>query len=321
MFDQLAGLFQPQQAAPAQPDPNLKAEWDGFLSNPKNRAGILSFGLGLMQPTWGNSFANALGAGAEAYGAVEKIQQDEAVRQGNIGRATSEKEKDRQLTRDMNKEDNESAMARTKYSADATISRAGIANAAKWSRGANALFEKVYKQKLDSLLKPDIVTFDPKAPPLTEEEMNMKAAQAAAAAADAFDARFGTSGTGQGTDAGASNSQKSGSAVEGGDSGPAGEGAPAANVGAGNNSTKTQSDITINEFVSKASPEKLDALLARPDADALFGKYGWNAAMVRQKRAQKDAMNWLQGLTMPKVGQTPGVATPGVRGPGTGQVK
>ena len=326
MFDELAGLFQPQQAAPAQPDPGLKAEWDGFLSNPKNRAGLLSFGLGLMTPTWGNSFANALGAGAEAYGAVEKEQQAEAIRQENAGRSVSEKQKDRDLQRELNDADNKAALERTKYSADAATSRAGM-KGASYSKGAQSLFNRTYAETVKSLKNPNILApgYDPDAPPLTEEEIDMQATAAASRAADAFEHRFGTgtgstggAGTGGG---GASNSQISPGTGAGGDSAPAGEGAPAANVGAGNNSTSSQGAPSIDDFVKNTDPKKVDALLAHPEADKLLGRYGWNTRSLIAAKARKDAMNWLQQLQMPSLGQTPGVATPLIRGPGTGQVK
>lgn len=330
MFDELAGLFQPQQVAPAQPDPGLKAEWDGFLSNPKNRAGLLSFGLGLMTPTWGNSFANALGAGAEAYGAVEKEQQAEAIRQENAGRATSEKQKDRDLQRELNDADNKAALERTKYSSDAATNRA----AGRYSRGAQAIFDRIYAKTAADIRKAqsDILRpgYDPDAPPLTEDEIAAQAAAAAAKAADAHEARFGTgktagSGSAAPDDGGASNSQISPGTDGGGDSAPAGEGAPAANVGAANNSTSSQGAPSIDDFVRNTDPKKVDALLAHPEADKLLGKYGWNTRSLIAAKARKNAMNWLQQLQMPRLvpslGQTPGVATPTVRGPGTGQVK
>jgi hypothetical protein len=327
MFDELAGLFQPQQAAPAQPDPGLKAEWDGFLSNPKNRAGLLSFGLGLMTPTWGNSFANALGAGAEAYGAVEKEQQAEAIRQENAGRSVSEKQKDRDLQRELNDADNKAALERTKYSSDAATSRAGM-RGASYSKGAQSLFNRTYAETVKSLKNPNILAngYDPDAPPLTEEEIDMQATAAASRAADAFEHRFGTgtgstggAGTGGG---GASNSQISPGTGAGGDSAPTGKGAPAANVGAGNNSTSSQgATISADDIVTRMKPETLDAVLAKPNADDYFKQYGLNSRAVIAAKARRDAMNWLQNLQMPGFGQTPGVATPSIRGPGTGQVK
>lgn len=332
MLDGLTDFLnpQPQAPAPAQADPALKSEWDGWLSNPKNRAAVLSFGLGLMTPTWGSSFANAVGGAAESYGAVEKMQQDEAIRQEGVNRSQSNLEAERNFKREINTADNEAAMARTKYSADAATNRI-TAKTGGYSKAAQTLFNKTYETERKRLMEPDILApgYDPDAPLPSEEEAAAMATDAAVRAADAFEARFGKGASAGG--AGASNSQIPAETGGGGDSAPAGEGPPAANVGATNNSTNGQGtpspngdgSIDASTFVQQVEPRKVDALLANPKADEYLAKYGLNSAMVRQAKAQREARNWLLqlGVGMPQMGQTPGVATPTVRGPGTGQVK
>lgn len=98
----LGALFNPAQApAPAQdptdmqkppaqtvsPDtaPDLKSQWDAFLTNPTNRAALLGFGIQAMQGGWGgfgSQLGQAIGAGAEAAGGVEaqRIAQEEKDR-------------------------------------------------------------------------------------------------------------------------------------------------------------------------------------------------------------------------------------------------
>lgn len=74
MFDELGNLLAPAPQVTDAPDPGLKSQWEGFLSNPANRAGLLSFGLQAMQGSWGGpaaAFAEAAGAGLEAASGAE----------------------------------------------------------------------------------------------------------------------------------------------------------------------------------------------------------------------------------------------------------
>ena len=72
MDEELAGLMGPQET----PE-ELKGQWDQFLSSDQNRSALLQFGLALMQPvspgqTGAGHIGQAIGAGAEASGRVEK---------------------------------------------------------------------------------------------------------------------------------------------------------------------------------------------------------------------------------------------------------
>lgn len=78
MYDPLAANLLPQPQVQA-PDPQLKSEWDGWLSNPANRAALANFGLTLMAGGWGGpaeQVAVAAGQGIEA--AVGTQQQIDA---------------------------------------------------------------------------------------------------------------------------------------------------------------------------------------------------------------------------------------------------
>jgi hypothetical protein len=74
MFEELGGLFAPTPTVADTPNPELKSQWDGFLQNPANRAGLLAFGLKAMQGSWAGpagAFAEAAGSGVEAASNVE----------------------------------------------------------------------------------------------------------------------------------------------------------------------------------------------------------------------------------------------------------
>lgn len=312
-MDELGNFMQPQPMAPAaQPDPGLKAEWDGWLQNPKNRAAMLSFGLGLMTPTWGNSFANAAGAAAESYGAVEKQQQDEAIRQEGVARSQADKEAERNLRRELNTADNDAAIART-VAAKGT----GAENKAqaRWDRAYYYMQTKLARDnKAAQEYNDDILNVDnPKRAVLSDEEILQQA--------ETFADQTAGKGPGHGAagaDAGTGNSQiPAQNAAEGEGAAPA-TSPPAAAPGATNNSTNEPTGVSASDFVNKVDPGKLDQLLANPKADEYLKQFNLNTAMVRQAKAQRDARNWLLQLG---VGGPPGVATPMTRGPGTGQVK
>jgi hypothetical protein len=102
----------PQQPAGAPigpaPAPAAQSEWDSFLSDPRNRAGLLGFGLQMMMGGWGNNVASSLGAGIESYAGAEKLQYDQALnertRQDQLAerqRQSSEAELDRQNRKDI----------------------------------------------------------------------------------------------------------------------------------------------------------------------------------------------------------------------------
>lgn len=107
----LGALVAPQPQLGA-PDPGLKAEWDGWLSNPANRAGLLQFGLQLMTPTWGNPMAQAIGSGVEAAAGTESEEyrraQSEQARSERLGEASARRQEAAELKR-MSLEDRRTA--------------------------------------------------------------------------------------------------------------------------------------------------------------------------------------------------------------------
>lgn len=102
MLGQILGGGQPQVAA--QPDPQLKSEWQGWMDNPANKAALLSFGLNLMNGGWGGpgaQFAQAAGKGVEAAVGTQEAMDAEASRQEGINRDQANKQADRDLRREL----------------------------------------------------------------------------------------------------------------------------------------------------------------------------------------------------------------------------
>lgn len=94
---------------PVNPDPAQQQEsqskWQGWLSNPINQAGLVSFGLQALTGGWGGpgqQLAAALGAGIEGAAGQEKLMHDEEVRAEAAATARSDKartfaQRDREL--------------------------------------------------------------------------------------------------------------------------------------------------------------------------------------------------------------------------------
>lgn len=312
MMDELGQLFSPQApAAPAAPDPALKQEWDGFLSNPANKAALLSFGLNLMAPTWGSPAVNAIGAAAETYGGIGAMQKQQADQDTKLSEAAA----GRDLQRELNDADNTAAMDRTKYSSDAVTNRVNAKGTA-YGRAGQALFNKTFDVEYKRLMTaPDPFTpagqdWQAPDPAIAAEQAGAIAAQAA----DAHEARFGGSGAtnGGGNPDGAP--QTSGISPS---AGGQGVGQGAANSPSAALSTKAN----VDDLLSRASPEDLAFALSDPKGQELLKSKGYDLAEVKRKldiaKTRGFFLNMIPGVDPSRKTNV----TQGPRGPGTGQVK
>lgn len=276
MFDGL--LFNPQQPQPATPEQQaqLKQSWDQYLSDPKVRAGMLSMGLQLMTGGWGGfgqQLAQGIGAGAEAYGGVEKLQQDEARRQEAQGLALGEKEKDRNLRVQLEQMQQEGADKRL----DKTLSAREDARSGggAYSKGAQQLYRTTYAQALKRAKEGDLINgIDP----LDDDAAQTVAAEAAAKAADAFDGRFG----------GPSNSAISAAMPgKGGSQGPGGKAATGPLKNAISPPTATSAPPNDDSRI-----RALQAILGNPEQLALTGRTAAQIeALIQQERERLYKLN------------------------------
>jgi hypothetical protein len=277
-------IFQPQTAVPAQPDPELKGQWDSWLQNPANRAGLLSFGLQAMTGGWGNTsqqLAAALGAGVEGYQGAQKFQLDQELQERQRNDKLNEQEADRALRRELAETNNKAAMDRTIYSADRRIgSNPSVKDQAFWDR--------VYQNERKRLQKQAADNSDPlnrkinesmgieMGAPMSDEELDAAAAEAADRALAARQKRTG------GANAGAKTSEIS--AGTGGSVGSEGGGETAA-TGArrgSNNNGPSYKDIT--PYLT--NPE-VKALWSTPEGRAQLEAKGYrDSAAVAQEGAK-----------------------------------
>lgn len=113
----LGSLFTPSEPEAQNTNPELKSKWDSWLADPKNKAGLLSFGLQAMMGGWGNGtqqLAAALGAGVEGYQGAAKIQTDLELKERERSDRLNQRAEDANLKRELNDADNNAAMARAK---------------------------------------------------------------------------------------------------------------------------------------------------------------------------------------------------------------
>jgi hypothetical protein len=83
----------PAQATPAQPAGGAGSDWGSFLSDPRGRAALISFGLQAMTGGYGNGVQQlgaALGAGAQGAGGMDKIIYDRAQAEKEMSQKASE---------------------------------------------------------------------------------------------------------------------------------------------------------------------------------------------------------------------------------------
>lgn len=87
IFDDLGAMFAPSQPQPAQGEAasTAKSQWDSWLSDPANRAGLLSFGLQALaggHGSFGQQLAGALSngiAGMQGYEALKHQREQEDI--------------------------------------------------------------------------------------------------------------------------------------------------------------------------------------------------------------------------------------------------
>lgn len=121
-----------------------KSKWEGWLTNPVNQAGLISFGLQAMTGGWGNTgqqLAAALGAGFQGAAGQEKLQYTqeqaaEATAKADAKTARAEARQDR-------------AADQRDRALDLQATRAGQAPAR-----TSTVFNTVYKQMMKSLTDP-----------------------------------------------------------------------------------------------------------------------------------------------------------------------
>lgn len=161
---------QPTPAQTVSPDkaPDLKSQWDSFLTNPSTRAALLGFGIQALQGgygSFGQQFGQALGAGLEAGGSVEaqNIAQQE--------KATDNARQDRALSQQMD-------IAKMNNATRLQIGSMKGTGAAKSLR-EQQMWMTSYKAAMDNLRK----TYDPLITPeedmLSQEDMEAMATAAA----------------------------------------------------------------------------------------------------------------------------------------------
>lgn len=273
--NQLGGLIAPQPALGA-PNPQLKQEWDGWLQNPANRAGLLSFGLQMMSPTWGNQLAASVGAGAEAYTATQEDQQQTAERE----QVRAENRADRQGARADSLELKRMTLEDRRTAREAAASDRKAMASERQLAALMRLEASLAKQESDLTANAALMgETDPAAAARLEQ---LKARRASIAARiDALD-----SATAAAPIAGPETSVNPGAGMA-----PVGPAGPeAAAVGTSENpasATQAQVDPGAMKLVQQY-PDKIDAILARPDADAALRKAGipFSSQQLKAARGQ-----------------------------------
>lgn len=276
--NQLGGMLAPQPTL-GTPDPKLKQEWDGWLQNPANRAGLLSFGLQMMSPSWGNQLAASVGAGAEAYSATQEDMQATAERE----QVRAENRSDRQSARAdsmelkrMALEDRKTAREEAKADKKAMASERQLAALMR-------LEASLAKQESDLAANAALMGESDPASAARLEQLKARRASIAARI-DALDAATAadTGGTGIATET-SGNLPPTDAPVgsEGGGQMPVGT--------SGNTPPQTQAQVDPGAAQLAAKyPDKVDALLQRPDADAALKKAGipYTSQQLKAARGQ-----------------------------------
>ena len=173
----LGSLFSPQPQVQAAPNPELKSQWDGWLSDPANKAGLLSFGLQAMAGGWGNGtqqLSAALGAGAESAGGMQKMQFDKELEERRNNESRADKEASRSLQRELNDADNKAAMERTKAAKEGRAGSYDRSEQSYWDR-MSALKLRQLEARNKAARDPLNKQLDPTLMELSEEEMIIEA--------------------------------------------------------------------------------------------------------------------------------------------------
>jgi hypothetical protein len=274
----LGGMLAPQPTL-GQPNPQLKQEWDGWLQNPANRAGLLSFGLQMMSPTWGNQLAASVGAGAEAYTATQEDLQQTAerdqVRQENRGDRLSARADSMELKR--------MALEDRKLARDQQASDRKAAQSERQLAALMRLEASLAKQESDLTANAALMGESDPASQARLEQLKARRASIAARI-DALDAATAADTGGAGIPTGTSVNMPSADAPlssEGGGQMPVGT--------SGNLPPQTQAQVDPGAAQLAAQyPDKVDALLQRPDADAALRKAGipYTSQQLKAARGQ-----------------------------------
>lgn len=249
MFEELGGMLGAQQpAVPAAPDPQLKSEWDGWMSNPANRAGLMSFGLQLMTGGWGgpgSQVAQALGAGVEAASGTQKMIDAETNRKEAQDRLDANREEDRQLKRDLAAERaTERANTKAAGAEERALRRAEMAY--------NQLLrlDTTYSDKITKLRESKLVADEETSAAIDDEIAKVEKQRADLAKRQAALAP-GVPGLGGMGDAGGETSGISAGTAAGGDSATGGNGPVAPTSGAA-----TEGALNPTELLATLPPEK-----------------------------------------------------------------
>lgn len=215
------GIFEPQPQVNGTPNPELKSQWDGWLSDPKNRAGLMGFGLQAMAGGWGNGtqqLSAALGAGVDSYSGMAELEQAEALRVAKEGRADANREDNQAHDIELQGMRDKAAMDRTK-----AVTERG--QNTTLNRYEQMLYNRIYTQTEKVLREGNLINgIDPLE---DETEIAVRAGNAAQEAVERQRTTFGKGG--EKTTPNGAGAANGGPAVQ---SAPAEKRPPRGNVGA-----------------------------------------------------------------------------------------
>lgn len=200
----------PQQAAEG------RSKWETVLADDRTRAWLAAFGARVMQPSWGGpmgQLGSGLEAGALAYGNTGKAMED--LRLKELDREDKDLDREsRERIASANIEGRQQvAEMRGQFSLQRAAQAAGVKNTAE-----NKIFADNYTKTAAAYRTANANAAFTGTPVLSEEEIAMRASQAAQDALAQHRAAFGK-GAGTGT-AGARNSEiPAGAGGQGGDKG------------------------------------------------------------------------------------------------------
>jgi flagellar biosynthesis GTPase FlhF len=277
---QLGATLTPQPTLGA-PDPGLKQEWDGWLQNPANRAGLMTFGLQMMSGGWGGfgqNLALSVGKGVEAAAETESQ---------NYERQTAEQ------TRAENRSDRQSARAESADLRRQALEDRKAERAARDEERKSAQSERQLASlmRLEATLAKQESDLSANAALLGEAPDEATAArlsqlkarrESVAARIEALDAAAGGVGAGTGTSVNMPTADAPVASEGAGLSGKATSGNVPSTEGA-------QVDPGAIEFATKYA-DKLSPILTRPDADAQLKKAGvpYTAEQLRRARQERN---------------------------------
>lgn len=202
IFDDLGALFTPSQPQPVQGEAaaGAKGQWDSWLSDPANRAGLLSFGLQALaggHGSFGQQLAGALSngiAGMQGYEALKHQREQEDIATAQKGQHLQTEQDKLASTERIHAADRASREKIAGMYTDQRLTTASMKQDMKplvqqeYMKAYNAVHAKLTDPIARSLAGlPD----DPAAAQAAVESMAKRAGDAAA---NAFEARFGGGG-------------------------------------------------------------------------------------------------------------------------------